>query len=106
MQYIVIGHDGTDPAALDRRLSARPAHIKMGDEMRSKGKHLLGVALLNDEGKMAGSVMLVDFDSRDELDSWLEVEPYVVGKVWEKIEIKRCQVGPSFQSLFSSGRCG
>ncbi len=113
MQFIVIGRDGTDPEAPARRAAARPAHISMGDRYRAEGKHLLGVALLDGDGspmdgskttgsnKMVGSVMLVDFPGRAELDAWLAEEPYVIGKVWEQIEVTRCQVGPSFADLFA-----
>lgn len=104
MQYLVIGHDGTDNEALDRRLAARAAHIKMGDRLRAEGKHLLGAALLDDSEKMVGSVLLVDFEGRSELDAWLAEEPYVVGKVWERVEVIRCQVGPSFQSVLERAR--
>lgn len=104
MQFLVIAHDGTDPEALNRRLAARPAHIEMGNEYRADGKHLFGVALLDETEKMIGSVLLVDFATREELDAWLAVEPYVVGKVWERIEVTRCKVGPSFQSLFEKAR--
>ena len=33
---------------------------------------------------------------REALDAYLSVEPYVIGKVWETIEIKPCKVGPMF----------
>ena len=104
MQFLVIGHDGTDAEALNRRLAARPAHIEMGNRLRAEGKHLFGVALLDDSEKMVGSVLLVDFADRAGLDSWLEQEPYVTGKVWQRIEVTRCQVGPSFQSLFEKAK--
>jgi len=32
--------------------------------------------------------LFVEFPSRVELDAWLEREPYVRQKVWQKIEIK------------------
>jgi uncharacterized protein YciI len=101
MQFIVIGRDGTDSEALARRLAVREAHIKLGDRYRSENKHLLGVALLDDAGKMCGSVLLVDFSSRDELDAWLAEEPYVVGGVWQTIDVHPCKVGPSFENLFN-----
>ncbi|MFN8391080.1 MAG: YciI family protein [Bdellovibrionota bacterium] len=100
MQFLVIGHDGKDPEALNRRLAARQAHIELGNELRDKGNHLVAAAILDDQGKMVGSTLIVDFESREELDQWLAKEPYVTGKVWEKIEVTRCQVGPSFQGLF------
>ena len=36
---------------------------------------------------MKGSALIMDFDSRKELDDYIANEPYVVEKVWEKIEI-------------------
>lgn len=34
----------------------------------------------------------MDFESRKELDEYIENEPYVVYKVWEKIEIESINV--------------
>ena len=96
MQFVVIAYDGTDEDALKRRLAAREAHIALGDKMVAAKKHLYGVALLGDDDKMIGSVMVVDFPSREGLDAWLAIEPYVLGNVWQKIEITPCKVGPSF----------
>src|SRR5262245_21088902 len=83
MQYLVLGYDGTDEIALDRRMAARKAHIALGDQMRDTAKMLYGAAILDENEKMIGSVLIVDFESRQELDQWLEIEPYVTGKVWE-----------------------
>ncbi len=96
MQYIVTGYDAVDSDALNRRMAAREDHIAMGDKLKQEGKAICGVALLDDNEKMIGSVYIVNFANREELDKWLEVEPYVIGNVWEKIEIKPCKVGPSF----------
>jgi uncharacterized protein YciI len=57
---------------------------------------LFAAALLDEDGQMVGSVLMMDFTSREALDRWLSVEPYVTGKVWEKIEIKPCQIPPMF----------
>jgi uncharacterized protein YciI len=103
MQYLIIGRDGTDEQALERRQAARPTHLEMCSKLCSEGKQLLAAALLDETGKMVGSVILADFESRQELDAWLEVEPYVVGKVWESIEVTRAQVAKSFESLFVGG---
>lgn len=96
MQFIVIAHDGTDEQALQRRLAVREAHLALSDNMAASGHQLYGVALLNDAGKMIGSVMVCEFASREELDAWLEKEPYVTGDVWKRIEVMPCRVGPSF----------
>ena len=96
MQFIFIAHDGTDEQALQRRLAVREAHLALSDSMAASGHQLYGVALLNDAGKMIGSVMVCEFASREELDAWLEREPYVTGDVWKQIEVMPCRVGPSF----------
>ena len=99
MQFMVVGYDGNDENAMARRLAAREAHIKLGDEMLERGKMLYGVALLNEKNEMIGSVLICDFPSREALDEWLRVEPYVSGGVWQKIEVRSCRVGPSFSQL-------
>lgn len=99
MQFMVLAYDGTDSQALERRLQARAAHIALGNKFRASGNMLLGVALLEDE-KMIGSMLVVDFPSREDVEKWLAIEPYVTGEVWKKIEITPCKVGPSFTHLF------
>ncbi len=99
MQFLVIGRDDTDEQALERRLASREKHIELGDEAVQKGEQIVGVALLNDEGQMCGSAMIVNFPSRVELDEWLKKEPYITGKVWEKVEVIPCKIGPSFQHI-------
>jgi uncharacterized protein len=94
MQFIVIAHDFKD--AFERRLEVRKKHTELGDTMVSNGTALYGVALLNEKDQMVGSVYILDFPSRKDLDKWLEKEPYVIGKVWEKIKVIPCKVGPSF----------
>ena len=95
MQFMVTGYDGKDAGALGRRMAAREAHLAMAGKMYEKGKWLYAAAILNEEEKMAGSLIICEFDSRSSLETeWLEKEPYVLGKVWEKIEITRAQVAP------------
>lgn len=99
MQFLILGYDGEDEKALERRMSARPDHIALGDKMRDEGTMLYGAAILDDQDNMIGSVLICEFDSRQELDKWLEIEPYVKGNVWRNIDVKQCRVGPSFVGL-------
>lgn len=96
MQFLLVAYDGSDDRALERRLHARDRHIALGDEMVAAGRMLYGTAILDDQDKMIGSMLVLDFPSREDLDAWLAVEPYVVGDVWRTIEIQPCRVGPSF----------
>jgi uncharacterized protein YciI len=102
MRFIVIARDGTDEGALARRHAARDAHLALGDEGIARGEFLMAMALLNDDGQMVGSTMLVDFPDRAALDKWLEIEPYVTGGVWVDVEVQRVAVGPSFEKFLSS----
>ena len=96
MQFAVIGLDGTDANALNRRMAARERHLQLAKSLKDE-KHLLHAsALLDDSEEMMGSVMIVDFNTREDLDNWLKVEPYMVGKVWEKVEVRGCKVSPLF----------
>lgn len=99
MQFLVLGYDGTDDQAISRRMAVRDDHIALGDKMRDAGTMLYGAAILDDGGKMIGSVLICDFPSRVELDEWLTIEPYVTGRVWERIEVQPCKVGPSFVGM-------
>ncbi|PLT35208.1 YciI family protein [Bacillus sp. V5-8f] len=100
MQYIVTAYDGTDEKAIDRRLKVREEHLEGVERRVKEGHHLYGGAILDDEGKMIGSMMVVDFPSREELDNWLKVEPYVMGNVWQKIDIQPFRVAPIFMKLY------
>ena len=99
MQFLVLGYDGKDELALSRRLAAREAHITLGNELRDSGNMLFGVAMLDEGGKMYGSMLVVDFQSRETLDGWLKLEPYVTGGVWKKVTVSPCKVGPSFENM-------
>lgn len=95
MQFIVLGYDGTDDNALERRLAAREAHLAQAQKWHEENKWLYASAFLNDEGNMVGSMIVCDFPSKEALETeWLNHEPYVTGKVWQKIEIHRAQVAP------------
>ena len=94
MQFIVIAYDGTDEGALERRLAVREAHLESAKKMFESGKWLYAAGILDDNGKMIGSMIVCDFPSRDELEEWLKVEPYVVGEVWREINVNRAQVAP------------
>jgi uncharacterized protein YciI len=92
MQFLVIGKDGTDDKALERRMAARKAHLKLGDQMEASGERWYGSVMLDDNGKMIGSMAVMDFPSRKELQAWLDKEPYVTGGVWKTIEMYKCNV--------------
>ena len=92
MQFLVIGKDGKDEKAMGRRLAVRDAHIKLGDKMEASGERWYGCAILDDNGKMIGSMAVLDFPSEKELQEYLKIEPYIVGNVWKSVEVSKCNV--------------
>ena len=67
-------------------MAVRPRHL---DGMSTLGKQVICAGgLLDEEGKMKGSVLVADFPDRAALDTYLANEPYVVEGVWEKIEVE------------------
>jgi uncharacterized protein YciI len=96
MQFLIVALDHKDSSAPARRQAARAAHLKLGEKMIERGELLYAAAILDDSSQMIGSMMVTDFNSREDLDSWLQAEPYVTQKVWDQIDIKACRPGPSF----------
>ncbi|MGE5225044.1 MAG: YciI family protein [Omnitrophica WOR_2 bacterium] len=96
MQFLVLGYDGADEGAPARRMAKREKHIQQLRERYEQGIFLYGAAILDDAGKMTGSMIVCEFPSREALEEqWLKDEPYVIGEVWKRIEISRAQV-PAF----------
>ncbi len=75
---------------LDKRMEVRPRHL---EGMKKLDDHIVCAGgLLDDDGKMKGSALIMDFESREELDDYIANEPYVLEKVWDRIEIETINV--------------
>jgi uncharacterized protein YciI len=91
-QYLVTAYDYTDTGALERRMNVRPHHLDGAKELKESGNYVIGGAMLNDEGKMIGSVMILQFESEEALEAWRQNEPYITQKIWETVDVKRFKV--------------
>ena len=88
MQFLIRAYDGA--GKLDKRMEVRPNHL---EGMKRLNDHIISAGgLLDEDGKMKGSALIMDFASRKELDDYLANEPYVREKVWEKIEVEPINV--------------
>lgn len=96
MYFIVNGYDHTDENALARRMEAREEHMKGVKAFHASKNFLFAAAMLNEQGNMCGSTLMVDFEDRVALDKWLEEEAYVIGNVWERVEVVECKIPPMF----------
>ena len=88
MQFLLVAFDGTDAEATDRRMRVREDHLKKISVLRQRGEFKYGGAILDNDGKMIGSMIVYDFHDRQSLDASLQHEPYFTEGVWQKIEIR------------------
>ena len=87
-QYVIKAYDGE--GKLDKRMEVRPRHFEGMEKMK---EHILCAGgMLDDDGKMIGSLLVMEFENREQLDEYLAHEPYVVEHVWERIEVERMNV--------------
>jgi len=86
-QWIVQAWDGDDEKALERRMKVREKHLAGARELKVNGNFVIGGAMLDDGGKMIGSTMIVQFKDEDELQEWLDREPYIHEGVWATWEV-------------------
>ena len=83
MQFIITAHDGEN--VLEKRLAVRPRHLA---GMEALGERVICAGgILDAEGKMCGSVLVLEMEDRAAVDEYLEHEPYVEEHVWENVEV-------------------
>jgi uncharacterized protein YciI len=87
MTYLVIAWDGRDPEAPQRRQAVREQHLQEIQPAVDGGVVQLGGALLDGEGNMIGSALIVEAASREELDALLQQDIYSRAGVWQAFEI-------------------
>lgn len=84
MQFIIKAYDGA--GMLDKRMEVRPRHL---EGMKTLGKQVICAGgLLDDEGRMKGSALVMEFPDRAALDAYLAAEPYVTEGVWQRVEVE------------------
>ena len=92
MLYAFISQDfeGT----LDKRLTARPEHVKRLEQLRDEGRLILAgphpAIDCEDPGPagFTGSLVVADFESLQEAQDWANADPYVVAGVYEEVLVK------------------
>jgi uncharacterized protein YciI len=92
MLYTIIGQDVPDSLAL--RMLARPAHVARLQAMQEAGRLLLAGPFpavdANDPGAagFSGSLIVAEFSSLQEAESWAQADPYVAGGVYAQVTVK------------------
>ena len=96
MHFVLTAYDATDDEVLERRKSVRDEHLAYVQELKAAGKIIMGMALLDDDEQMCGSLMVFDFPDEAALLECIENDPYTAGGVWDECTVTRVTVPPLF----------
>jgi uncharacterized protein YciI len=92
MLYVIIGED--TPGTLDQRLAARPDHVARLQALQAEGRLILAGPCpaidSPDPGPagFSGSVIVAEFPSLTDAQTWANADPYVAAGVYAKVTIK------------------
>jgi len=92
MLYAILAEDVPD--SLERRKSARAAHIERLERLRDDGRLVLAgphPAIDSDDPGAAGftgSLVVAEFADADDARAWADADPYVDAGVYARVEVK------------------
>ena len=92
MWYAIISEDVKN--SLELRKSARPAHLKRVEMLVDQGRLLVAgphpAVDGNDPGTagFTGSLIVADFESLEDAETWAGDDPYVKAGVYAKVTVK------------------
>lgn len=90
--YAIVGEDVS--GSLDKRLSARPAHLERLNTLKDEGRLLLAGPFpaidSPDPGPagFSGSLIVAAFDSLEAAQAWADADPYMAAGVYAKVTVK------------------
>ena len=92
MFYAIISED--IPNSLEKRKSARPAHIERLELLKQEGRLLIAgphpAIDSNDPGDagFTGSLVIAEFNALADAKVWADNDPYVLAGVYSKVTVK------------------
>ena len=92
MFYAIISQDVEN--SLEKRKAARPAHLARLETLKNDGRLLLAgpcPAIDSDdpgEAGFTGSVVIAEFDSLEQAQSWADADPYIEAGVYASVMVK------------------
>ncbi|KZY34254.1 MULTISPECIES: YciI family protein [unclassified Oleiphilus] len=92
MYYAIISQDIEN--SLEKRKSARPAHLARLEELKQQGRlFVAGPHPATDsedpgEAGFTGSLVIAEFGSLNEAQAWADQDPYVAAGVYENVTVK------------------
>jgi uncharacterized protein len=82
MRIALICHD--KPGALQTRIDTRAAHLA---HIEASGVVEMAGPFLSPEGKMTGSLIILNVESLREAQSWAEADPYALAGLFESVDL-------------------
>jgi hypothetical protein len=92
MLYAIFGND--IPNSLEKRLAARPAHLSRLQALQDAGRLMLAgpfpaVDATDPAGAgFSGSLIVAEFSSLAEAESWAQADPYVTAGVYAQVAVR------------------
>ena len=92
MLYAVISQDVEN--SLEKRLAARPAHLERLQLLKQQGRLILAGPHPNidnedpGEAGFSGSLVVAEFDSLIDAQSWADADPYIEAGVYAQVTVK------------------
>jgi uncharacterized protein YciI len=92
MWFAIIAEDVAD--SLEKRKAARPAHIERLQKLLDEGRLFVAGAFPAIESEdpgpagFTGSMILAQFPSQAEAQTWADADPYIAAGVYAKVTIK------------------
>lgn len=91
MPYFVLSCVDNE-GVLEKRLKNRPEHIKRLEKLNQEGRLVTAGALPKDPDDTSlgfhGSIMIVNFDCKEDLDTWLNEEPFIREGIYSHVDVK------------------
>ena len=92
MFYSIVGQDIEN--SLEKRLEARSAHLERLQVLQDQGRLILAGPNPAIDGEdpgaegFSGSVIIAEFPSLDEAESWANEDPYIKAGVYADVSVK------------------
>ncbi|MCG8380518.1 MAG: YciI family protein [Proteobacteria bacterium] len=92
MYYAIISEDVEN--SLEKRLSVRADHIARLQTLQDEGRLLIAGPHPNIDGEdpgpagFSGSLIVAEFGSLEDAQSWADADPYIAAGVYEKVIVK------------------
>ncbi|PVV03246.1 hypothetical protein BB560_002286 [Smittium megazygosporum] len=94
--FFIKVYDFTDEEALSRRMAVRQQHIEGMKPVYGSGVLVTGGAILDDNGKMIGSALILKAESKEAAIELMSNDVYATGRAWDMSTVDIVNYKPAF----------